>query len=71
VGSTSFTGMLPLALQHGGAGLRLGFDIGFPVSECYQPPARWNGTLHSLRIETPGTPPVDTGDEIRSALHGD
>jgi arylsulfatase len=71
VGATSFTGMLPLALQHGGAGLRLGFDIGFPVSERYQPPARWNGTLHSFRIETPGAPPVDTGDEIRSALHGD
>jgi hypothetical protein len=41
------------------------------VSERYQPPARWHGTLHSLRIETPGAPPVDTGDEIRSALHAD
>jgi arylsulfatase len=71
VGSTSFTGMLPLALQHGGAGLRLGFDIGFPVSERYQPPARWNGVLHSFRIETPGAPPVVASDEIRSSLHSD
>jgi arylsulfatase len=71
VGSTSFTGMIPFALQHGGAGLRLGFDIGFPVSERYQPPARWNGALYSLRIETPGAAPVDTGEEIRSALHSD
>ncbi len=71
VGSTSFSGMIPFAVQHGGAGLRLGFDIGFPVTERYQPPARWTGTLYSLRIETPGAPPVDTADEIRSALHSD
>ena len=71
VGSTSFTGMLPFALQHGGAGLRLGFDVGFPVSERYRPPARWKGMLYSLRIETPGAPPVNTADEVRSALHSD
>ncbi|HWF23657.1 MAG TPA: arylsulfatase [Acidimicrobiales bacterium] len=71
VGSTSFSGTIPFALQHGGAGLRLGFDIGFPVSERYQVPARWNGTLSSFRIETPGPAPLDTADEIRSALHSD
>jgi arylsulfatase len=71
VGSTSFTGMIPFALQHGGAGLRLGFDVGFPVSERYQPPGRWNGTVHSFRIEAPGPAPVDTAEEIRSALHSD
>ena len=29
-GAIAVEGMLPLALQHGGAGLRLGFDSGFP-----------------------------------------
>ncbi|HTU38732.1 MAG TPA: arylsulfatase, partial [Acidimicrobiales bacterium] len=30
-------GFLPMALQHGGAGLRLGYDTGFPVSARYTP----------------------------------
>ena len=32
VDETTVEGMLPLAVQHGGAGLRLGCDSGFPVS---------------------------------------
>jgi arylsulfatase len=47
-------GMLPLALQHGGAGLRLGFDSGFPVSPLYQPPAVFSGTVHFVNIEALG-----------------
>src|SRR6202034_1319741 len=32
VDATAVEGTLPLAVQHGGAGLRIGQDIGFPVS---------------------------------------
>jgi arylsulfatase len=76
VGSLAFTGMLPVALQHGGAGLRLGFDAGLAVSDRYAPPFPWNGELTSVRIETPGTPPGDPtlevrSLEVRSALHRD
>ena len=50
VDETAVEGMLPLAVQHGGAGLRLGWDSGFPVSSRYAPPAPFEGTVH----ERPG-----------------
>jgi arylsulfatase len=82
VGTLAVTGMLPIALQHGGAQLRLGYDVPFPVSERYLPPATYGGTLHRVRIETPGAGPAgDTGgggaeltgaaDAVRAALHAD
>ena len=54
VGRLAFEGALPIAIQHGGAGLRLGRDTGLPVSTRYRPPAPWNGTLLAVRVETPG-----------------
>jgi arylsulfatase A-like enzyme len=64
-------GILPFALQHGGAGLRLGHDSGFPVSARYQPPASFTGVVHFVRIETPGALTPTPADEVRTALHGD
>jgi arylsulfatase A-like enzyme len=64
-------GMLPMALQHGGAGLRLGFDTGFPVSARYTPPANFTGTIDFVRIEAPGTLAPTAADEVRAALHSD
>jgi hypothetical protein len=64
-------GMLPLALQHGGAGLRLGHDSGFPVSPLYRPPAVFSGTVHFVTIEAPGAAIADPAEEVRAALHGD
>jgi arylsulfatase len=63
--------MLPLALQHGGAGLRLGHDSGFPVSPLYRPPAVFSGTVHFVTIEAPGAAIADPAEEVRAALHGD
>jgi arylsulfatase len=71
VDESSVEGLLPMALQHGGAGLRLGRDSGFPVSARYSPPAPFNGTVHQLRIETPGARRPDPSDEVRAALHAD
>jgi hypothetical protein len=71
VDESSVEGLLPMALQHGGAGLRLGSDSGFPVSTRYSPPAPFNGTVHQLRIETPGARRPDPADEVRAALHAD
>jgi arylsulfatase len=68
---TNVVGMLPLALQHGGAGLRLGWDSGFPVSARYTPPAPFTGTVHGVRIDTPGSLAPDQADELRAALHAD
>ncbi len=64
-------GTLPLALQHGGAGLRLGYDTGFPVSPRYAPPAPFDGTVHQVRFDAPGMLQADPADEIRAALHAD
>jgi arylsulfatase len=64
-------GMLPIALQHGGAGLRLGHDSGFPVSTSYQPPATFTGTVDDVRIDTQGALLPDPEDDVRVSLHAD
>jgi arylsulfatase A-like enzyme len=64
-------GTLPFAVQHGGAGLRIGFDSGFPVSPLYSPPAPFTGGVHSVTIDTPGAAGPSPADEVRAALHGD
>ena len=70
-GELAFDGGFPLALQHGGAGLRLGTDTGLPVSPRYTVPAPWNGTLLGVRIQTPGSWQPDPLDQLRTALHAD
>jgi arylsulfatase len=68
VGELQFEGSLPFALQHGGTGLCLGYDRGFPVADEYTPPAAWTGELHQVVVESGmPTPPLD----VRSALHAD
>jgi len=64
-------GMLPIALQHGGTGLRLGHDSGFPVSTRYQPPAPFTGVVHNVRIDTPGALLPDPEEDVRVSLHAD
>jgi arylsulfatase len=71
VDATTVDGMLPMALQHGGAGLRLGRDTGFPVSARYWNPATFNGTVRQLTIEALDSRRPDPADEVRSALHSD
>ncbi len=71
VGRAPISGLLPVATQHGGAGLRLGHDAGLPVSERYAPPFPWNGTLHGVRIDTPGAVRPGPAEEVRAALHAD
>ena len=71
VDETPVEGTLPLALQHGGAGLRLGRDSGFPVTPRYTPPAAFSGRVHQLRIDVPGSLNADPAEEVRTALHAD
>lgn len=67
-GEVAFEGGLPIALQHGGAGLRLGYDAGLPVCDDYTPPARWTGELHEVVVEPGVAPPLA---DVRAALHAD
>jgi hypothetical protein len=71
VGELGFSGGFPLTFQHGGAGLILGSDAGLPVSPRYTVPSPWNGTLASVRFQTPGARRPDLLDEVRTALHSD
>jgi hypothetical protein len=70
VGELVFDGGLPFVFQHGGAGLRLGYDAGLPVSPRYRPPFRWNGMLGSVRLRT-GAQVPDPATLLRGALHAD
>jgi arylsulfatase len=68
IGELQFEGGLPFALQHGGTGLCLGYDRGFPVADEYTPPAPWSGVLHEVVIESGfGARPPG----VRAALHAD
>jgi len=71
VGRGAFDGSLPVALQHGGAALRLGEDVGFPVPRRYAPPARFGGTLLSVSVATPSLEGPNPVEQIREALHSD
>ncbi|HTU73039.1 MAG TPA: arylsulfatase [Trebonia sp.] len=71
VAELAFDGGFPLTFQHGGAGLLLGSDAGLPVSPRYTVPAPWNGTLASVRFQTPPGPQPDLPATLRTALHSD
>ena len=65
-------GMLPLAVQHGGAGLRLGLGQRLPGvrgATRPRPPSRARST--ASRVDTPGSLRPDPVDEVRAALHAD
>ncbi len=71
VGALRFDGGIPFALQHGGAGLTLGYARGLAVSDDYHPPFPWTGTLRSVTVwagDPAGPAPVE---QVRAALHGD
>jgi len=72
VDQISVEGMLPMALQHGGTGLRIGYDSGFPVSRRYAPPAPFTGVVRQVTIgTTPGAVAPEPADEVRAALQAD
>jgi arylsulfatase len=70
VGSCSSETGVSFTFQHGGTGLCLGYDRGFPVCDDYQTPFRWTGTLSRLTIETPGASPAPQ-ESVRAAVHSD
>ncbi|MGH9113344.1 MAG: sulfatase/phosphatase domain-containing protein, partial [Acidimicrobiales bacterium] len=51
---------LPFRWQIGGAGLHIGADRGFPVSDDYEPPFPFSGTIDRLEIEIPQLAPRPT-----------
>jgi len=71
VGVVQMTGALPIVFQHGGAALRLGFDVGLPVSASYVPPARFSGIIHEVVVSAESAPPPGFMEQVAQALHAD
>jgi arylsulfatase len=59
---------LPMRWQIGGAGLLVGRDRGFPVSDEYAPPFPFNAKLRRVVLEVAGRPPRDARREVATAL---
>ena len=60
---------VPMTWQHGGTMLNLGYDDGLPVSDDYEVPFPWSGTLYEVVVEATGGPLVRIPEEVESALH--
>lgn len=54
---------LPFRWQIGGAGLRLGHDAGLPLSEAYDPPFEFAGTIHHVDLESHALSRPDIDDD--------
>lgn len=69
------SGTLPpgtvLGRQADGAALRLGHDIGFPVSEEYRPPFPWSGVLYEVTVESTPMARPEPSPHIADAVHRD
>jgi arylsulfatase A-like enzyme len=68
VASAALDVPVPMFWQHGGTALCLGYDRGFPVSDDYEVPFAWNGTLHEVVVEVGRALRPDPGAELRVAL---
>ncbi len=62
---------IPFAWQHGGAGLRIGYDTGFPVCDEYACPFPWTGVIHEVTIEAGSGASPERQHEVRAALHSE
>ena len=69
--SQSHHATIPVAFQHGGAHLRLGYDVEYPVSASYEAPFRLDGTIVELEINASPAAVASIDELIRTALHSD
>jgi arylsulfatase len=59
---------LPFRWQIGGAGLLIGRDHGFPVSESYTTPFPFTGTIGDVTVEIPMFAPPPEAVDVGAAL---
>ena len=62
---------IPVAFQHGGAHLRLGYDVEHSVSESYRAPFRLDGTILRLDVDASPDAVASMSELVRTALHSD
>ncbi len=72
IGSGRLERGVPLTmLQVGGTGLCLGYDRGFPVTDRYEVPFAFTGTVHHAEIVVPEGAAVDPLTRLAEAVHED
>jgi hypothetical protein len=57
----------PYRFALAGEGLCCGYDDGTPVSERYEAPFEFTGTIHEVVLDVVGTPVVDLGADLERA----
>jgi hypothetical protein len=71
VASVELGGEFPIAFQHGGSELCIGYDRGLAVEDSYQVPGSFTGTLHEVVIDLAKPAGISLESTIRAALHSD
>ena len=74
-GTAAGTGEIPRSFpfrwQIGGSILRIGYDVGLPVTDEYTVPSRFPGTIHAVTFEIPSLAPPDPAHVVETARRGD
>jgi arylsulfatase A-like enzyme len=71
IGSSWSVLPMPFGFQHGGTRLRIGFDVGLPVVEEYEPPCAWTGTIRHAVVEALAPAPTLSPEGMVDALRND
>lgn len=72
VGTGSGTRPIPVGMQQvGGTGLCIGYDRGFPVSDRYEVPNTFTGTIRYVVMDADDSSPGTPAGRIAQALHED
>jgi arylsulfatase len=71
VATAAHHGQIPVAFQHGGCHLRLGFDVEQTVSAAYDAPGHLDGDIVRATISTTPDAVASAAAIIRTALRGD
>ncbi len=72
VGAGSGTRPIPVGMQQvGGTGLCVGYDRGFPVTDRYETPNTFTGTIRYVTMDADDASPGSPAARIAQALHED
>jgi arylsulfatase len=71
VATAPHRGPIPATFQHGGAHLRIGYDVDQPVSPAYEAPGHLDGEVFRVVIDASAETNASMADLVRAALHAD
>jgi arylsulfatase len=68
VGEGEIPRTIPGVIETSGEGLCCGYDSGLPVTDRYQAPFRFTGTIKRVIVEVDGVESADPEAELRAAF---